>query len=311
MYSQQRLVQNAEEQLYFRHAPPVLERQLRLDTYPGKSPKVPFKGAKGWQCSVYYFWWRFLRENEAFRSRQHEGEDAREGRVAYDFRHVHGMNFPNWWVAHGRFLFCEPKSTGVRILRDPLPSSVPEGRVVVSIPFNGDIDRTLAELRGVLKPAFHEMQLAQGPSKAKYPVLVTTPLNALYRRYNIWRIKRDNPKLSLHEVALMGGALPSGPIEDNDVRRSLAAGCSRDLKDAKTLIDHVGRGFFPVLSEKHIPPSPLSFSSADEGEPADEPESATAEEMALWLDQLYRDEPVKAASYKAAILPALSQASED
>ena len=98
MYSQQRLVQNAEEQLYFRHAPPVLERQLRLDTYPGKSPKVPFKGAKGWQCSVYYFWWRFLRENEAFRSRQHDGEDSREGRVAYDFRHAHGMNFPNWWV---------------------------------------------------------------------------------------------------------------------------------------------------------------------------------------------------------------------
>lgn len=306
MYVQEKLAHDAQQLLYFRHAPPILERQVDLAAYPAKRPQPPYKGAKGWHCSVYYFWWAFLKENADFRSGRHLGTDTTEGRVARDFRDVGKMNFPNWWLTVGRYLFSEPKGEGIRLEVPPVDAGVLTDRVLLSVPFNGDMDRTLSELRSVLSAAFEKQGISAGPSRARYPVLLTTPLHALYRRYQVWCARRDNPGSTWNEVGLIAGLLPSGPLEDPDVRQSFTSSTSRYYKEAKCITEHVGRGLFPVMNDKQLE---LNTGEPDPAAEANDESALDAltgpEEMAEWIDRVYRNDPERAARYRAELLPRL------
>lgn len=211
MYTQQREVSGGSGVLYFRHAPPVLNRALRLETYSLNRPQPPHRNAKGWHCSIYYFWWRFLCENEGFRNRQ-ASSGSLEETVQKDFGLALKMNFPNWWIAQGRFLFCEPENDEVRYVRNLEDELEAKDRVLLSVPLNGDIERHLSKVRSLLRPAFDGFHSEGGPSQARYPIAATIPLNALYKRYNIWRVRQDNPDLKLHEVGIYGGLMPNGPM---------------------------------------------------------------------------------------------------
>jgi hypothetical protein len=45
--------------LYFRYAPPLTD----LDGATDDRPNPPFRDAPKQCCSVYYYWWAFLKEN--------------------------------------------------------------------------------------------------------------------------------------------------------------------------------------------------------------------------------------------------------
>ena len=47
------------EGVYFRYAPP---QAFRNQNSIEKLPNPPFPGAAAWQCSVYYYWFLFMRE---------------------------------------------------------------------------------------------------------------------------------------------------------------------------------------------------------------------------------------------------------
>lgn len=299
MYQQERLAWNAQDLFYFRHAPPLLSRTLNIESYPTKRPLPPFTKAKGWQCSVYYYWWRFLKENQDLRTGRYREDDGPQGRVYRDFRAIHQMNFPNWWISHGRDLFREPPTGGIQVVQGmPRPSDQSD-RVLVSIPFNGDVERTLAELRSILTPAFKDMQMELGPSRAIYPVQVTTPLYALHRRHSLWRAHRDNPDLKLHEVALLAGISANGPVDDADVKRVLAATASRGIKEANFIIEQVGRGLFPITNAKQLLQAennlPVDATVLEQSEAG----SLTDKDMADWIDHIHADDPVRAARYIA------------
>lgn len=303
MYTQQRLAEDASQLLYFRHAPPVLVRHFDLQAYPLKRPQPPYKGAKGWHCSIYYFWWRFLRENEGFRTQRQSPPDSLEARVQRDFDTALKLNFPNWWIAQGRFLFCEPKTENIHVVTQPENEPQDRDRVLLSIPFNSDIERCLSEIRAVLGPVFSEMRADEGPSRARYPVASTVPLTALYKCYNIWRVRRDNPDLKLHEVALYGGLLPNGPIEMADVKRTLAAAASRYLREANAIIDNVGRGQFPVKG-----PAQSAQSVEDQSTLEAEPAHVDPDEMREWIKSIHKTEPELADKYVSKVLPMLRAA---
>ena len=300
MYEQERLAQDAQGLFYFRHAPPLLTRNFDIQSYPAKRPQPPFKDAKGWQCSVYYYWWRFLKENHDLKSGRYRDADGPQGRVARDFRGIHQMNFPNWWISHGRELFREPATGGIQVVKDVPNPADQLGRVLVSIPFNGDVDRTLAELRSILTPAFKDMQLELGPSRARYPVQVTTPLYALHRRYAVWRARQDNPELKLHEVALLAGIPANGPEDDPDVKRVLAATASRCIKEADVIIEQAGHGLFPITNAKQLAQAQNNH-CVDDADWADDRADLSENDLAAWLDKIHADNPERAAQYKAQI----------
>jgi hypothetical protein len=305
MYTQQREVDGGGQVLYFRHAPPVLSRALFLETYPLKRPQPPHRNAKAWQCSIYYFWWRFLCENEGFRNQQAVSGSA-EAIVQRDFDLALKLNFPNWWIAQGRFLFCEPEADEVRFVNDMDDELSRTDRLVVSIPLGGDIERHLSKIRAMYGSGSSKNHSKERSSRARYPVAATMPLNALYKCYNIWRVRRDNPELKLHEVAHYGGLLPNGPMDSPDVKRTLAAAASRYIREAVSIIDYVGRGQFPVKG-----PAQSDWAIDHLTMPEPEPVYVDPEEMAEWIKSIHRNEPELVHKYMGTVLPMLRKAWED
>jgi hypothetical protein len=109
---------------------PILKRHIDLAAYPAKRPQPPYKDAKGWHCSVYYFWWAFLKESAEFRSGQFAGTDTPEGRVGRYFRDVGTMNFPNWWINVGRLQIKGNKGSSRCGKKDQTFLNVPSRKIL-------------------------------------------------------------------------------------------------------------------------------------------------------------------------------------
>jgi len=48
---------------FFVYAPPL----KGVGTSKRKAPNEPYKDAPAWKCSVYYYWWEYLRRHEGYR----------------------------------------------------------------------------------------------------------------------------------------------------------------------------------------------------------------------------------------------------
>ena len=69
--------------------------------------KPPYEKAPGWQCSVYYFWYEYLRRHTGYRdtcTNNGAGDYAEQFSI---FGNVHELDFANWWGQHFD-LFAEP-----------------------------------------------------------------------------------------------------------------------------------------------------------------------------------------------------------
>lgn len=229
-----------------------MERQIASDVSVAKLPKPPYAGAPGWECSAYYYWWRFLREHPGIRDLLTSGAEPREGTVAYDFRRLLRFDFRDWWETEGRYLFCEPRETGIEVVMPPVAAEEHEDRLLISIPFRGDIEQTLAGLRKLLNENVAEFQSKQGVSRARYPVIGKPVLSALHKRYRVLRIRRDNPGMKLHEIADAAGIQVKGDPGDTDTKNRKAATVSRYYREADCIVHHAGMGLFPVMDPKQI-----------------------------------------------------------
>jgi hypothetical protein len=128
----------------------------------------------------------------------------------------------------------------------------------VIIPVTGDLDRTLAEMRKILKGAFErarKQRLKETPqsdprSRAVYPVHAKPVLTALHERLVTHRVRKANPTASLYEIAEKTGIaeLTGGKKGDADHQGAVRARVSRTLKEARALIYNVGEGRFPDMS---------------------------------------------------------------
>lgn len=248
MYKEFALIRRNNELFYFRHAPPHLERAQPEDAYSGERPAPPYTGAQGWKCSIYYYWWRFVREVPGLREQiSQSAASAPFGSIIPDFKRVFDLNFRDWWLIEGRELFCEPRETGVRIETPPLSAEGFARRAIFSIPLNGDLEQAMSELRHLLKPEMAQFKAQQGPSRARYPVFANPSLNSLHTTFTVWRARKERPDLTLFELAdFIDGKL--GQVQnDADTKSVKSATIGRYLGKAKVIIDYAGRGLFPVI----------------------------------------------------------------
>ena len=248
MYKEAALIKRNSELFYFRHAPPHLERAQPEDAYSGNRPAPPYIGAQGWKCSIYYYWWRFVREVPGLREKLSKSSaSAPVGSIIPDFKHVFDCNFREWWVIEGRQLFSEPRETGVKIEFPPLSAEGLENRAIFSIPLNGDLEQAMSELKHLLKPEMVQFKAEQGPSRALYPVFANPPLSSLHTVFTVWRAHRNRPDLTLFELAdFIDGKL--GIVQnDADTKKTKSATIGRYLGKAKTIIEYAECGLFPVI----------------------------------------------------------------
>lgn len=96
------------ERYYFQYAPPSLGHR---EASSNKRPAKPFAEAAGWQCSVYYYWWKFLRLSEGYKKNYEAGGEGLCAKVYRDFGDVRDDDFQAWWLTIGRELFREPPYT--------------------------------------------------------------------------------------------------------------------------------------------------------------------------------------------------------
>ena len=246
------------ELAYFVYAPP-LPFYLSPEE---RGPNKPFPTAEPWQCSVYYYWWAYLRENEDYIACCNAGQHWHVDEVYRDFGDVRGDDFIAWWEARGRELFREPQeSTEIIVHRDGYWAGgrYPDGSLLISVPLIADIDLTLRKLRPVLKAEIQGRREARllGERRARlgasrYPVETKPVLASLHQALEVWKARKraGNRKVAPHEIADMAG-LPiheTNSATDESLNDRKARAVWRHLKSAKCLIHNVGQGRFPDFS---------------------------------------------------------------
>jgi hypothetical protein len=227
---------------YFRYAPPVFGPDGE-DLTGESDVKPPFHKAPAWKCSVYYYWWEFLRMEESYLQDARAGND--DSPVLRDFGDPDAYGgFHGWWLRVGRYLFSEPRERSIRWSDNPddLPKST--GCVYISVPFRCDVEQALTELRDILRPEMDVKKAEIGPSGARYPVFTKPILSALHKRLEALKLSRLG-NLTHSEI---GKQLTIGPQgDDADSKNGRTTSVSRCLREARFLVDFAVGGFFPVI----------------------------------------------------------------
>lgn len=228
--------------LYFQYAPPL----TRLDdTSDDARPNPPFKNSPLHMCSVYYYWWAFLRENEDYIACCEKGGKGKMASLYADFGDVRDDKFMPWWISTGRALFCEPPAEQIETFLSPPREHDNEKRVLLSIPISGDIERTIAELRQLLKPIYKGKRGSDyRGSKARYKIESKPVLTSLHQHLLIYQAKKQNPDMRQYEIAELVG-ISYRTSSDKDTS---AAMVRRYQRQAEALVRNVGEGRFPDFS---------------------------------------------------------------
>lgn len=99
----------------FIYAPPRFEE---LNPHLQWAVKPPYPDAPGWQCSVYYYWYEYLRRHEGYKETCLNLGAGPFGEQFLTFGNVHGLNFAEWWAE--RFWLFEEKRPVRRLKKVPL-----------------------------------------------------------------------------------------------------------------------------------------------------------------------------------------------
>ena len=77
--------------LFYVYAPPIKGRRNKKGELLSKrvQPNAPFRAAEPWQCSVYYFWWEYLRRNIGYKRCCEQGGKGKYALLYSDFGNVH------------------------------------------------------------------------------------------------------------------------------------------------------------------------------------------------------------------------------
>ena len=240
MYEKQLL---GRKVLYFKFAPPITKLD---DVSDEERPNPPFRNAPPHMRSVYYFWWAFLRENKDYIECCEQTGAGPMANIYRDFGDVRSDSFMAWWRRGGRNLFCEPTQEQIISYLNPPVEHDNERRILLSIPITGDIERTFAELRQLLKPIYQEARIsASGNSRARYQVHSKPVLTSLHQHLLVLQAVKNNPDASHYEIAGITGVASVSVKDDYDYKRTVSASVRRFIRQAKALVHNVGEGRFP------------------------------------------------------------------
>ena len=231
--------------LYFQYAPPITKLD---DVSDDDRPNPPFRNAPPYMRSVYYYWWAFLRENPDYIDCCDQDGSGPMAALYRDFGDVRSDDFMGWWRRGGRLLFCEPIDERIEVYLSPPQEHNNDSRVLLSLPVTGDVERTFAELRQLLKPIFQLARSSERPiSRARYPVHSKAVLTSLHQHLTVYQLKRTNPQATNYEIAQLAGIAGADPAgsDSYDQRNSASVIISRYINQTKALLYNVGQGRFP------------------------------------------------------------------
>lgn len=240
----------------FKHAAPRFKNLNETN----KAPNPPYKGAPGWKCSVYYYWWLYLRYNHDYRETCANNGIGACSDLYRDFGNVYGLTFRAWWAEHN-YLFKEPVAAALKSAQHNFGEGAQVVDVQIDVSLGAEaVERSLKELHTQL--LFPE-RVALYRSAAIYPVVRRPVLTNLHRHLAVYKWHKRFPDMADEEIADRVGyhaAAQANGISrshllrlghstreiDIELRRSKRKAVQHDLRCAHMLIEGVGRGEFPV-----------------------------------------------------------------
>jgi hypothetical protein len=252
---------------FFVYAPPL--KGVRPSKR--KPPNPPYKDAPAWKCSVYYYWWEYLRRHEGYHLCCLKGGEGEYAKLYADFGDVHAHgDFWRWWSKEGHSeLFCEPTARRIRVLDENsrFEPTLSNDTLTLELPLEVRTAYLIARIRTVLNQHEAQAKAAKRVSRARYPVATKPVLTSLHQHLTVYDAYRANPKLKLYElydlVHAEAGLYVSERVEGETVaaskkldlpyayivrtvRQRKANLVRRHIRIAEQYIAAVGEGQFPM-----------------------------------------------------------------
>ena len=256
---------------FFIYAPPL--KGVRPSKR--KPPNPPYRDAPTWKCSVYYYWWEYLRRHEGYQKCCVKGGKGKYAALYADFGDVHAHNDFWQWCSKERHseLFCEPTARQIQVLdaKGVFEPTLSDDTLTIELPLEVRTAHLLSHIRKVLREYDAKAKAAKRISRAKYPVATKPVLTSLHQHLVVLDAQQANPKLKLHElydlVHVEAGLYVSESVDGETVKaakrdfmpygyilrtikRRKANLVKRHLNIATQYIDNLGKGMFPYRTRR-------------------------------------------------------------
>lgn len=239
----------------FPFAPP----QFDGAPFRARLPEPPYPAAPGWKCSVYYYWWEYLRRHSGYRDTcQNAGEG--EYAVLYKaFGNVHAGDFESWWWRHlWLFTFV---SEAIDI--DPTRKYFVEcDGVFLHVGYARSKTQMLSAVRDTLDNLERRMKLKSVRHLYRYYPNGRPRLQSLHQHLMVWDAKQANPTAADADLADLAGLnlieqdtldtlanLKRQAVYTRDLERQIhrtkQLAVQRHLRIAQQYIENAARGEFP------------------------------------------------------------------
>ena len=215
--------------------------------------REPFKN------SVYYYWWEFLKRNDAYKKFCSKGGRGKLNRLYQDFGDVFNTDFKTWWnkESRGVNLFAEELLPEFGLIQDATQISPNKDILYIRVPLGLPKRYLSKEFQNILSKHHNGKKgvRTNKSSTAKYPVTGHVDLPALEKCLLVHDYRLANPEKKLWEVGneckvVLPSSLIKDPKTDLDFyakKMVLANTTKRLLNRASLIIDGTSDGLFPKL----------------------------------------------------------------
>lgn len=200
--------------------------------------------------SAYYWWYRFLQKVDGYGPSHPMWDEF--GDVAQDFG--------DWWIAVERIFMTGLPPGVVRLVSDAeIKEAQKEGAMIVRV----DPQCTRHYLRCSFDAFMQDEDITDSPGRKKHEQetqmaqrgFATRPeVRGLEKCWRVHELRTAEPNLSLYEIGIRLNLNPNAVVTKRMLPKIKAgkinvmnATVSRYWRQALSIIDHVGRGEFPVL----------------------------------------------------------------
>lgn len=216
------------------------------------------KNQHPYKNSVYYFWWEFLRRNDAYRKCCKSNGKGKLKNLYADFGDIFNSDFKTWWNTENRGvnLFAEELVPEFKVI-DELPEFLPNNTLFIQLPLQLPKRYLSNQFQKILRN-HHGGRKGIRTNKfstAKYPITGHVDISSLEKCLRVYDYKLANPNKFLWEIGndckvVLQSKLIKDPKTDLNFyakKMVLANTTKRLLNKAKLIIEGTSKGLFPTL----------------------------------------------------------------
>jgi hypothetical protein len=237
--------------------------------YPGapyrpRLPEPPYAQAPGWQCSVYYYWWEYLRRHDGYRITCANAGAGDYAALYKYFGDVHISDFNTWWDTHLWLFTFVSEAQDISLSEKFFLES--EG-IFLHVGYSRSKTQMLDAVRETLNKLDRRQMLAEMKREYRFYPTGRPRLPSLHEHLLVWDAKIANPELDdadLFDISGVTATLPYSIEEISDLRaerlsvvdlekinrRAKALVVQRHLRIAQQYIHNVGLGKFPKRDKR-------------------------------------------------------------